>query len=56
MEEAGISKSERAMARRWQIGGHIVSGHIDGTGVIRSMIREENYLGIDREYHRRFCI
>ncbi|SKB96727.1 riboflavin synthase alpha chain [Lachnospiraceae bacterium] len=33
---------ERAMAADGRFGGHIVSGHIDGTGVIRSVIREEN--------------
>ena len=32
---------ERAMAA-----GHIVSGHIDGTGVIRSLIREENAIWV----------
>ena len=33
---------ERAMEADGRFGGHIVSGHIDGTGVICSMIREEN--------------
>lgn len=33
---------ERAMAADGRFGGHIVAGHIDGTGVIRSMVREEN--------------
>ena len=33
---------ERAMAADGRFGGHIVSGHIDGTGVIRSLKREEN--------------
>ena len=33
---------ERAMAADGRFGGHIVSGHIDGTGVIESMIKEEN--------------
>ncbi len=33
---------ERAMAADGRFGGHIVSGHIDGTGNIVSMIREEN--------------
>ena len=33
---------ERAMAADGRFGGHIVSGHIDGTGVVRSMVREEN--------------
>lgn len=33
---------ERAMAADGRFGGHIVSGHIDGTGYIRSYRREEN--------------
>ena len=33
---------ERAMAADGRFGGHIVSGHIDGTGVIREYRREEN--------------
>lgn len=33
---------ERAMAADGRFGGHIVSGHIDGTGVIREMSRDEN--------------
>lgn len=33
---------ERAMAANGRFGGHIVSGHIDGTGEIESMIREDN--------------
>lgn len=33
---------ERAMQLGGRFGGHIVSGHIDGTGIIRSMQTEEN--------------
>lgn len=33
---------ERAMAADSRFGGHIVAGHIDGTGVLRSRRREEN--------------
>ncbi len=33
---------ERAMAANGRFGGHIVSGHIDGTGTIRSMRQEGN--------------
>ncbi len=33
---------ERAMAADGRFGGHIVSGHIDGTGTIEKMRREEN--------------
>ncbi len=33
---------ERAMPANGRFGGHIVSGHIDGTGTILSLLREEN--------------
>lgn len=33
---------ERAMAADGRFGGHIVSGHIDGTGTIKNLRREEN--------------
>ena len=33
---------ERAMAAGGRLGGHIVSGHIDGTGTIRELKREGN--------------
>ena len=33
---------ERAMAADGRFGGHIVSGHIDGTGVLRSLRRDDN--------------
>lgn len=33
---------ERAMAANGRFGGHIVSGHVDGTGTITSMKKEEN--------------
>ena len=33
---------ERAMAANGRFGGHIVSGHIDGTGTISHLVREEN--------------
>ncbi len=37
---------ERAMLCGGRFGGHIVSGHIDGTGVIADMKREENAVWI----------
>lgn len=37
---------ERAMAADGRFGGHIVSGHIDGTGVICASKREENAVWI----------
>lgn len=33
---------ERAMAANGRFGGHIVSGHIDGTGTIQSFVQEDN--------------
>lgn len=33
---------ERAMAADGRFGGHIVSGHIDGTGVISDFVKEDN--------------
>ena len=33
---------ERAMAADGRFGGHIVSGHIDGTGIIRNIKRDDN--------------
>lgn len=33
---------ERAMAADGRFGGHIVSGHIDGTGVVADIVKEEN--------------
>ncbi len=38
---------ERAMAADGRFGGHIVSGHIDGTGKIASMKREENAVWVE---------
>ena len=33
---------ERAMAANGRVGGHIVSGHIDGIGFVQSLAREDN--------------
>lgn len=33
---------ERAMAADCRFGGHIVAGHIDGTGTVKSLVKEEN--------------
>lgn len=33
---------ERAMAANGRFGGHIVSGHIDGTGMVSALHREDN--------------
>ena len=40
---------ERAMAADGRFGGHIVSGHIDGTGVIVSKVQEENAVWVTFE-------
>ena len=40
---------ERAMAANGRFGGHIVSGHIDGTGVIESFVREDNAVWVTIE-------
>ncbi|TFE02993.1 riboflavin synthase [Jeotgalibacillus salarius] len=37
---------ERAMAAGGRFGGHFVSGHVDGTGIIQSMKKEENAIYI----------
>jgi riboflavin synthase len=33
---------ERALTPGSRMGGHIVSGHIDGTGTIKSLVKEDN--------------
>lgn len=40
---------ERAMALNGRLGGHIVSGHIDGTGTVLSKKKEENAVWITIE-------
>ena len=40
---------ERAMAADGRFGGHLVSGHIDGTGTVRSLRREENAVWVTIE-------
>lgn len=40
---------ERAMPADGRFGGHLVSGHIDGTGVIRHVAREQNAIWIQIE-------
>lgn len=37
---------ERAMQLNGRFGGHIVSGHIDGTGVVISQVREDNAIWV----------
>ena len=40
---------ERAMAANGRFGGHIVSGHIDGTGLIKEMRQEQNAVVVSIE-------
>lgn len=42
LSNGSLVNMERAMAANGRFGGHIVSGHIDGTGEIESLIREDN--------------
>lgn len=45
LKQAGVGDKvnlERAMAADGRFGGHIVSGHIDGTGIISEYRKEEN--------------
>lgn len=44
---------ERAMPADGRFGGHIVSGHIDGTGRILSMVREDNAVWVEIGADRR---
>ena len=44
--QGDLVNMERALAADGRFGGHIVSGHIDGTGVIRASKREENAVWI----------
>mgnify|MGYP001022566693 FL=1 len=42
---------ERALKLSDRLGGHIVSGHIDGTGVIKEFKKEDNAVWISIEAH-----
>lgn len=42
LKSASYVNLERAMAADGRFGGHIVSGHIDGTGIISNVATEEN--------------
>lgn len=41
-KKGSCANLERAMQMNGRFGGHIVSGHIDGTGTVLSMVREDN--------------
>ncbi len=49
LSEGDSVNLERAMAADGRFGGHIVSGHIDGTGVIVSKVQEENAVWVTIE-------
>jgi riboflavin synthase len=38
---------ERAITLQSRIGGHIVQGHVDGTGIIKNVIKDENGIGLE---------
>ncbi len=42
LQKGNLVNLERAMSANGRFGGHIVSGHVDGTGMISSLVREEN--------------
>lgn len=44
---------ERALTPSSRLGGHIVSGHIDGTGIIRNFVKEDNAIlvTVSADYH-----
>lgn len=44
---------ERALTPNTRLGGHIVSGHVDGTGTIKSFVKEDNavLVTINTEYN-----
>ena len=45
---------ERAMAAEGRFGGHLVSGHIDGTGVIKDYQKEQNAVWVTIETQPQF--
>ena len=40
---------ERAMTLRSRLGGHLVSGHVDGIGVVTAVVPEDNALVVELE-------
>lgn len=46
IKQGSIVNLERAMSANGRFGGHIVSGHIDGTGIISSFEREDNAIWV----------
>lgn len=54
-ENGDFVNLERAIAADGRFGGHIVSGHIDGTGQIKSCRREENAVWVNIETTPDIC-
>lgn len=42
LKSGDILNLERALTPNTRLGGHIVSGHVDGTGTIKSFVKEDN--------------
>lgn len=49
LKRGSMVNLERAMAANGRFGGHIVSGHIDGVGVISSFEKEDNAVWVEIE-------
>ena len=49
LKHGSMVNLERAMAANGRFGGHIVSGHIDGVGVISSFKKEDNAVWVEIE-------
>ncbi len=47
LKQTGSVNLERAMKADGRFGGHIVSGHIDGTGFFVSFVREQNAVNVE---------
>ncbi len=46
---------ERALTLRSRLGGHLVSGHIDGVGLVTAVIPEDNALVVELEAPQAVC-
>lgn len=49
LKNGGAVNLERAMAAMGRFGGHMVSGHVDGTGIVRKTRREGNAVWVTIE-------
>ena len=55
LESGSFVNLERAMPADGRFGGHIVSGHIDGTGMIDEIYRDENAIRINIKAKKSIC-